>query len=155
MDIQGGWLYLGGSFTRISGGATDFVGPLTVSRLARVRLSDGRPDWNWTPTRRARAVWDLNVSQDLDRVYVVGTFNQLNGVRHHAHEVRDRRQDHRRDRAPACQPYVANTTNGEEVTSVLEVGDHVYLGGAQHFLHSYRKSDFTLERSHIARSPRR
>src|SRR6478735_2372945 len=34
MDIDNGWLYIAGSFTRVAGGATDFVGPLTVSRLA-------------------------------------------------------------------------------------------------------------------------
>jgi len=59
MDIDNGWLYIAGSFTRVAGGATDFVGPLTVSRLARVRLSDGRPDWNWTPSVNT-AVWDNN-----------------------------------------------------------------------------------------------
>ena len=52
------------------------------------------------------------------------------------------------------QPYVQNATNGEENTSILEVANgKVYLGGSQHFLHQYRESDFTLERSHIARSP--
>ena len=92
------------------------------------------------------AVWDLNVSQDLDRVYVVGTFNQLNGVviTPTKFGIVDKTTG---ATVTGLPPYVANTTNGEEVTSVLEVGDHVYLGGAQHFLHSYRKSDFTLERS--------
>ena len=74
-----GWLYVGGSFTRITGGTTDVVGPLNTSRLARVRLSDGRPDWNWRPSVNT-AVWDVAVSKDYDRVYAAGTFTQLNGV---------------------------------------------------------------------------
>ena len=45
------------------------------------------------------------------------------------------------------------TTNGEENTSSTSANGKVYQGGSQHFLHQYRESDFTLERSHIARSP--
>ena len=151
MDIQGDWLYLGGSFTRISGGATDFVGPINVGRLARVRLSDGRPDWTWTPTVNS-AVWDLDASNQGDRVYAVGTFDQLNGATLSPTKlvVVDTTTG---AAVPGLKPYVQNVVNSDENTSVLEVGDKVYVGGAQHFLHQYERSDFTLDRSHIARSP--
>ena len=151
MDIQGDWLYLGGSFTRIAGGATDFVGPLSVSRLARVRLSDGRPDWNWTPSVNT-AVWDIAVSKDYDRVYAAGTFTQLNGVTISPTKfgIVDKTTG---ATVTGLAPYVQNATNGEENTSIVVANGKVYLGGAQHFLHQYRESDFTLERSHIARSP--
>jgi hypothetical protein len=53
MSIQGPWLYLGGNFTTISGGTGfNFAGPLTLSRLACVRLTDGRP--TGTGSRRSR-----------------------------------------------------------------------------------------------------
>lgn len=68
MSIQGPWLYLGGNFTRISGGTGfNFAGPLTLSRLARARLTDGRPDWNWEPTLET-APMDINASAQGDRL---------------------------------------------------------------------------------------
>ena len=151
MDIDNGWLYIAGSFTRVAGGATDFVGPLSVSRIARLRLSDGRPDWNWVPSVNT-AVWDLAVSKDYDRVYVAGTFTQLNGVTISPTKfgIVDKTTG---ATVTGLQPYVQNATNGEENTSIVLANGKVYLGGAQHFLHQYRESDFTLERSHIARSP--
>ena len=151
MDIDGDWLYVAGSFTRITGGTTDVVGPLNTARLARVRLSDGRPDWNWRPTVNT-AVWDIAVSKDYDRVYAAGTFTQLNGLTisptHFG--IVDKTTGATVTGLPA---YVQNTTNGEENTSIVLANGKVYLGGSQHYLHQYRESDFTLERSHIARSP--
>ena len=80
MSIQGPWLYLGGNFTRITGG-TGFntAGPLNVSRMARVSLVNGQPDWKWTPALDT-APADINASAQGDRVYAVGTFTTLNGT---------------------------------------------------------------------------
>ena len=72
MDIQGGYLYVGGLFNRVAGGiGTQFLGPIVVGRLARLRLTDGRPDGVWKPNVET-APQDLNVSAQGDRVYIVG-----------------------------------------------------------------------------------
>ena len=73
MDIQGGWLYLGGSFTRDRRRHRPTSSARSPSsRLARVRLSDGRPDWNWTPTVEHAPSGTSTRAQDYDRVYAVG-----------------------------------------------------------------------------------
>ena len=46
MAISGSWLYVAGNFTKITGGyGANASGPITVSRAARVRLSDGLPQY--------------------------------------------------------------------------------------------------------------
>jgi len=152
MSIQGPWLYLGGNFTKITGGTgTNVVGPLTLSRLARVRLSDGRPDWNWEPTLDT-APMDLLASTVGDRVYLVGAFSTLNGVtlnpNHQA--VIDTTTGAAVPGLKAWQPTQPGVT--EPSNTVLENGNHVYLGGSQHYLHSYSRSDYTLERARITQN---
>lgn len=150
MAISGSWLYIGGSFSKVSGGyGTNAVGPISVGRVARLRLSDGRPDWTWLPTVDT-SPWDLAVSADATRVYIVGSFGVLNGVALTAKHLG-----------------VVNTTNGATVTglkawkpslatatdpsqAIMEYGDHVYVAGSQHSLQSYTRDDFTLERAHTA-----
>ncbi len=152
MSIQGQWLYLGGNFTKITGGTgANVVGPLTLSRLARVRLSDGRPDWNWEPTLDT-APSDLFANAGGDRVYVVGTFSVLNGQtlgsNHQA--VLDTTSG---AAVPGLKSWVPTQPGvSEPSNTIMEYGDHVYQGGSQHYLHSYSKSDYTLERARITQN---
>jgi hypothetical protein len=150
MAISGSWLYLAGNFTKITGGyGSNAAGPISVGRAARVRLSDGRPDWNWLPSVDT-APWDISISADATRAYLVGAFGVLNGVTLTAKHLG-----------------VVNTTTGATVTglkawkptlstatdpsqAIVEYGDHVYVAGSQHSLQSYTRSDFTLERAHTA-----
>lgn len=150
MAISGNWLYVGGNFTKISGGyGTNAAGPISVGRIARVRLSDGRPDWTWLPTLDT-SPWDVSISADATRAYLVGSFDQLNGAT-----------------LPAKNLAVVSTSTGLAVSglktwkpsyaaatdpsqAILEYGDHVYVAGSQHSLQSYARSDFTLERAHTS-----
>jgi hypothetical protein len=152
MSIQGNWLYLGGDFTQITGGTGfDTAGPLTLARLARVQLSNGRPDFTWMP-RLDTAPQDMFASPQGDRVYLVGGFSVLNDVTLN----------------PNHQAII-NTTDGARVTglnnwvptqngtpepsnTILEDGNHVYQGGSQHYLHSYSRSNYTLERHHATQN---
>ncbi len=152
MSIQGQWLYLGGNFTTISGGTgSNFVGPLTLSRLSRVRLSDGRPDWNWVPTLET-APMDINASSQGDRVYMVGTFSVLNGVTlnptHQA--VIDTTTG---AAVHGLKPWIPSSAAATDPSNaILEVGDHVYQGGSQHYLQSYARSDYSFERGFITQN---
>ncbi|MFM7061411.1 MAG: fibrinogen-like YCDxxxxGGGW domain-containing protein [Actinomycetes bacterium] len=150
MAISGNWLYVGGNFTKISGGyGTNAAGPISVGRIARIRLSDGRPDWTWLPTLDT-SPWDVSISADGTRAYLVGSFDVLNGTT-----------------LPAKNLAVVSTSTGLAVAglktwkpsyaaatdpgqAILEYGDHVYVAGSQHSLQSYARSDFTLERAHTS-----
>ncbi len=152
MSIQGPWLYLGGNFTKITGGTgSDVVGPLTLSRLARVRLTDGRPDWNWEPALNT-APADINASPQGDRLYAVGTFTTLNGTALASpHETAV--DTTTGALVPGLQPWVQTQPGVTEPSNaILEVGDHVYQGGSQHYLHSYARSNYAFEKGYITQN---
>ena len=150
MDIQGPWLYLGGNFTRISGGVgTQFKGPITDSRLGRVRISDGQPDGAWKPSVEI-APQEISASPVGDRVYAVGLFQTLNGVALTPARLAVMNTVNG-DAIPNLQPFKPNSTDSEWQNTILEVGTKVYQGGSQHILHQYNKSDYGFERSHITK----
>ena len=146
MDIQGTWLYVSGNFTRSVGGVgAQFTGPITNSRLARYRLSDGRPDGGWKPSIES-AAQDLDVSDQGDRVYIVGLFRKLGGVT--LVPSRFAILDTITGAAvPGLGSYQPNSES-EWLNTVLEVGDKVYVGGSQHILDQYDRATFAFERTH-------
>ena len=152
LDLEGDWLYAGGNFTRVSGGAgAELTGPIMVGRMARLRVSDGRPDPTWKP-HFDTSPWDVDASTQGDRVYVVGGFTRLDGVplavTHLA--VIDTVTG---ALVPGLQPWQPNSPDTTEAQNVvLEVGDKVYQGGAQHILHQYARDDYSLERSQFTKT---
>ncbi len=152
MSIQGNWLYLGGDFTSITGGTGfDTAGPIALSRLARVQLSNGKPDFNWEPLLDT-APMDISANAGGDRVYTVGTMSVLNGVtlnpNHQA--IVDTVTGARVTGLNAWHPTQAGVT--EPSNTILEVGDHVYQGGSQHYFQSYAKSNYAFERQHTTQN---
>src|SRR3954471_12400927 len=150
MSIVGNWLYLGGDFTSITGGTGfDTAGPLTLARLARVQISNGKPDFTWMPT--------LDTSpQDLtataDRVYTVGSMSVLNGqtLNPNHQAIIDTTTGARVTGLANWQPTQAGVT--EPSNAILEYQNHVYQGGSQHYLHSYNKDTYAIERRHAAQN---
>lgn len=153
MDVQNGWVYVSGNFTRASGGTgTQFTGPITLSRMARFRVSDGRPDGAWKPSIET-AAQDLDASAQNDRVYVVGNFKTLNGATLPVSRFAVIGTATPAAAVPNLQPYQQNVNPPTEwLNTVLEVGDKVYVGGSQHVLHQYARSDMTFERSHLTKT---
>ncbi len=75
LEVSGDYLYIGGFFSWIRG--TD--GQQTqVSRLARVSLSSGLVDTDWTPPVSGGSVWELVVDEVRGRVLLGGTFLTVN-----------------------------------------------------------------------------
>jgi hypothetical protein len=148
LDVQGDWVYVGGSFTTIGGGTgTGTQAPISVSNAARVRISDGKPSLAWRPKLTDGAVWDMDANDGGDRVYIVGVFRTLNGVT--LAQPRQAIVDTvNGNLVPGLQPYKPNADT-ERQQVILEVGDSVYQGGSQHFLHKYAKSDYSLQYSHL------
>lgn len=149
LDLQGDYLYLGGTFTRISGGNT--VGTtVTVGRAARVRVSDGKPDGTWKPNFNGSIV-DLDASADGTRVYLVGFFSTVNGVDYP--NVVTVSTASGAAIVPGLAPWVPSI--GSKATyqqTVKEIGDTVWVGGSEHILSRYSKSDFTRLDSNITKS---
>ena len=74
MDIQDGWVYVGGLFSSITG-PSGITRPM--SSLGRVRLSTGEPDTVWRPVASGQ-VYALDATPD--RVYAVGKFATMNNI---------------------------------------------------------------------------
>lgn len=75
IDLDGTWLYVGGSFDAI-GGASGV--PLTTfGKAAKLSLSNGAPDLNWKPTAEGGGVWGIAVSDDGSSVYLAGYFDDI------------------------------------------------------------------------------
>ena len=75
IDIQGGWIYVGGEFTRIVGGPAGISAPL--SNLGRVAASDGRPGPEFAPQITGDVI---DVEATASRVYAAGHITAVNGV---------------------------------------------------------------------------
>ena len=144
IDIQDNWVYVGGSFTKLGGGG---IAPIADGNIGRVRLSDGRPDGAWRPNLNDGAVWGLDANPTGDRVYVVGTFRQLNFV--NLPQPRLAILDTTTGAyVPGLQPYRSDADT-ERQQVITEIGNSVYQGGSQHMLHKYNKSDYAFQYSHI------
>ncbi len=77
LEASGGWLYLGGSFTSITG--TDGV-EVDVNRLARVSLATGVVDAAWSPRVTGGSVWEIAADEANGRILFGGTFTAVDAV---------------------------------------------------------------------------
>ena len=148
IDYQDGYLYIGGRFNRVTGGVP-VKGPVTVGRAARLRVSDGMPDGAWKPNFDGSVI-ELDASAQGDRVYFSGYFNNLNGVSSPNFGVASTATGAASIPAP-WQPALGSGDNTYQ-QAVKENGDAVWLGGSQHILTKYARSDFARMRSHITRA---
>ena len=142
LDAQDGWLYVAGSFTH----ATSDGGPQAYTRgAARFDAASGAPD-SWNPEFNG-TVMSIDASDRGDRVYAAGFFSQSKG--------------RTADKAAAISATDESLTEWPVVFSnrdqgrqgyqqaVLEVGDRVWLGGAEHSLMSYDRDTFEMLSANI------
>ncbi|GAB3406172.1 hypothetical protein GCM10027515_20430 [Schumannella luteola] len=135
LDVQDGWLYVGGIFTHSTGGSTSTE--WYTKGAARLSVANGTPDGSWNPELNGR-VMSLDASARGDRVYLAGFFTASKGT--------------------ATDSAAALTTSGAAVVpwstvfsdtkhyqqAVKEVGDTVWLGGSEHSFFSYGRADLKL-----------
>ncbi|WP_147312234.1 fibrinogen-like YCDxxxxGGGW domain-containing protein [Thermomonospora umbrina] len=146
LDVQGEWLYVGGTFTHIAGGATLAKSKLWVGGAARVRVTDGTPDTTWNPFFDG-PVFDVDASDRGDRVYFGGRFENMGKqkeTRANNFTVVDATGAGRRIPGVEDQSWrpTAIREDGQYRQTVKEVGDRVWLGGSEHDLQVYDR-DFT------------
>ena len=77
IDIQGTWLYVGGTSRKITGGPA--ATPRADGSLGRVRVTDGVPDGTWRPTVD-NDVWDIDANPAATASTSSARSGTLNGV---------------------------------------------------------------------------
>jgi hypothetical protein len=78
MKESEGWLYVGGSFTHVTG--NHLSSRRFTWKLARLSLTDAAPDPTWRPQVNGGGVWGLDHDPVRDRVYLAGFFESVNGA---------------------------------------------------------------------------
>ncbi|MFN3255018.1 MAG: fibronectin type III domain-containing protein [Ilumatobacter sp.] len=140
MDIDNGFLYLGGNFTRLTG--SDGI-ERSTGQIARLRLSDGRVDGAFLPNVGG-VVFDVDA--DGDRVYIVGNFQLVNGVFNPGLGVVSADNG---SLVPNLQPFVRTNPRSYQ-QAILSRGDEVWQVGSEHNRQAYRTSDYQLIRSWVS-----
>ncbi len=148
LDLAGEHLYLGGRFTHVSGGGS--TREVYLRNIGRIDVSDGAPDDAWAPTLDGTVV-DLDASDRGDRTYAAGYFGLSNwdtpALRAGAFSTADAT-------VIPWQVDFSNTSGGRigYQQAVEEVGDRVWLGGAEHMLFSYERDTMTEASTNITQN---
>jgi len=133
LDVEGDWLYAGGSFTHAAGGS--YSGEVYSRAAVRMSISDGTPDSSWRVNFDG-TVNALDASENGDKVYFAGYFGSNNSV------ATVRAAAVTADDATLI-PWTVNLSSTERSgyqQAVKEVGDRVWLGGSEHMLFSYDRN---------------
>ena len=147
MDLQGGWIYIGGRFNKVFGAGSN---PITVGRAARLRVSDGLPDGEWKPNFDGGII-ELDANDQGDQVYFVGYFDNVNFVSHPQEAAVSTAAG--AALVPGLAQWVPSIgSNKKYQQTILEVGDTVWQGGSEHILSQYARSDYARQSSNIARA---
>ena len=134
MDIQGGWLYLGGDFNRVTGGTGfDTAGPLTLGP-PRPRPDQRRPpDGTWKPNARHRAPGPRRDAR-RPRLRRRPRCPVAQRLRRSTRTTRRSSTRPTARRSPGLQTWQPNPgRRTERQNTILEVGNKVYQGGSQHY----------------------
>ncbi|MEP1125890.1 MAG: hypothetical protein ABJH68_18575 [Ilumatobacter sp.] len=143
LDIEDGYVYIGGNFTRITGSDNRTT---QVIQAARVRLDTGRVDPSFVPDFGG-IVFDIDAA--LGRVYVAGNFLFVNGAESIGIGILNASDG---SRVAGLRPPVRTS---DEITrnyqqAVLVLDGQVWQAGSEHSRQVYRRSDHALIRSWIS-----
>ncbi|MDO4258551.1 MAG: fibrinogen-like YCDxxxxGGGW domain-containing protein [Actinomycetaceae bacterium] len=138
IDVDGDKVYLGGSFTHLSGQGTNNV----YSRHgARVSLN-GKPDRSWNPEFNG-TVMDLDASGDKGRFYAAGFFSRTRGEYMPNAAVLSTEAGAARA-LPFEYKGSVNDVSDSYQQAVLDTGSLVFFGGSEHAIFGYEPS--TMQR---------
>jgi hypothetical protein len=131
LDVQDGWLYVGGALTHMTGGRR--AAAVATQNLGRVEVGDGTPSTTWNPKLNG-TVNDVDATADGQRVYAVGYFGKANGIAANKAAVLTTAAG-----AALAQPFTPSWSSAKNnyQRSVTSVGGRVYFGGSEHSLFGY------------------
>ncbi len=144
LDVEGDWIYVGGVFSRIEGGAGRTVA--SVQNLARVAVADGRPSVAAFVPRVEGTVVDVDATPT--RIYAAGHISAVNGVRRRSLAVLNP-VDGTLVGGLGSIVQTSTVPSNQYMQGVLEVGSTVWINGSQHNLQAYRRADLGLVRSWV------
>jgi chitodextrinase len=149
LDYQDGYIYVVGRINRITGGVPS-VGPVTIGRAARLRVSDGRPDGTWKPNFDGTPA-EVDASDRGDRVYFAGYFDEVNHISSPRVGVVSTAAG--AANVPGLQPWLPPTgTTKTYQQTIKEVGDYVWVGGSEHIMSQYRRADFSFVSTNMTKA---
>lgn len=132
LDVQDGWLYVGGAFTHVTGGS--YTSQTYSRSAARLSVGNGTPDKTWT-TEFDGTVISLDAAARGDRVYFAGYFanNKAQPTLRAAALTAD---------TGAVVPWKVafSEPTASYQQAVKEIGDRVWIGGSQHMFFSYNRN---------------
>ncbi|MFI0454558.1 fibrinogen-like YCDxxxxGGGW domain-containing protein [Actinomadura sp. 6N118] len=149
LDLQGDWLYAGGTFTKVRGG-NPITADVTLGRAARFRASDGKPDGTWKPNFSAMV---MELDATAERVYFAGHFTSVSGQPARKIAVLG-------TTSPAAKVPGLNDQNWQPSIDdvqkqyqqiIREYGDKVWVGGSEHVFQPHTKSAFDRIRGVITK----
>lgn len=137
LSISGDWVYLGGSFTHLTGQG---VSDVYARAGARVSLT-GMPDRGWNPEFNGTVV-DTDTSADGTRVYAAGYFTK--SVQSTAMKATVLSTE---PGAPLYAPWVFQGSASERSNyqqTIIDTGSLFFVGGSEHSLMGFNRD--SLER---------
>ena len=138
VSYKNGFLYLGGSFTHGAGGGSPYF--VYARNALRMNATTGKPDGTWNPSFNG-TVMALDPAEDHSRVYLAGFFTTSQGASaNRAAAVQTA------GGAPLAMPGWSPTWSMPSPKNyqqaINQVGDAVWVGGAQHSMFSFSTTTF-------------
>ncbi len=146
MTVLGDWLYVSGSF----GAVVSSTGNNAAKGAIRFDVTTGGHDADWRPILTGGAVWGIAPSPDLDRVYMAGYFEEVNGQPVVGGFAAVSSIDG--SLVQGVQDININTTSSSRqyLYDVVVVNGYVWIAGSEHFVQVLNESDLSLHRFHLA-----
>ncbi|MEM9605772.1 MAG: hypothetical protein AAGA99_00005 [Actinomycetota bacterium] len=129
VEVVGDDLYVGGLFNYVVVGPDDF----RVWSSTRLDATTGAIDATWVPRLGGSGVWDIEIDEARNRVYMVGTFTDLNGASGTALMGAVSLTDG--STVPGLTEFEPNRES-QTTTTGVELGDGlVFVAAAEHITH--------------------
>ena len=142
LEAKGPWLYAGGRFDTAGGGPRIIH---TTVGAARMRLTDGQVDRNFTVRATGGAVWGIAVSPDQTKIYLAGRHTAVDGNTAGGYYSVLSSVDGKL--IPSLSTYVGNASR-QYGQDVVAVGNLVFWGGSEHVVNVYNATTGKLVRKH-------
>ncbi len=145
-DVEGDWLYVGGSFTSVISSA----GNNAAWRALRFNVNTGAHDPSWRPVVTGGSVWGIAASPDADRVYLAGYFTTVNGSAVAGGFAPLYASTPSLVAGAPSLPFNTANLNRRYLYDVVVGNGFVWVAGSEHFVQVLNESDLSLERFHVA-----
>lgn len=148
MDVQGDYLYLGGTFTHLTGSAGGT--PTYARNMARYNIKTGAIDWKFRPAFNG-TVNGVSASEDGSTVYAAGYFGTVNNENAKRLAALNTADGSRKANWDWELSYPDARAIGGFQFDVQDAGSTVFTGGAEHIIAQYDASTFARRSSSITR----